>query len=367
MRMKTIYERYADLLVRYSLDLQKGDKLLIVSTPLAEPLVHEVFRAALRTGAHPETWITLAGLGRTLYDEGSEEQLSYVSPMYLHAVAEYQAFLTIRAPYNVKELQGVDPARKKTASVAEAPMRKLYRERAASGSLKWTLCEFPTESQAQECGLSRRDYESFVFSACLLDEEDPAASWRAVHDRQQRFVDFLNGRSRIRYSGPDVDISFSTEGRRWINSDGRHNMPSGEVYTSPVEESVEGHIRFSYPGVYMGQEIEDVRLEVRKGKITNWQAAKGQELLDQILEVPGADRFGEAAIGTNKGITRFTRNMLFDEKIGGTVHLALGASYAETGGKNESAIHWDLLADMRDRGEIYADGELVYRNGDFLI
>lgn len=365
--MRSIYEKYADLLVHYSLDIQKGDKLLISSTPIAEPLVQEVYRAALRAGGHPETWISLAGMSRILYDVGSEEQLSCVSPMYFYAVERYDAFLTIRAPYNVKELQGVDPEKKKIASVAEGPMRKIYRERAASGSLKWTLCEFPTDSQAQECGLSRREYESFVFSACLLDDPDPPASWRSVHDQQQRLVDLLNGTTHIQYRAPDMDISFSTRGRRWINSDGRHNMPSGEIYTSPVEDSVEGHVRFTYPGIYMGQEIEDVQLVVRKGKIVEWQAAKGRELLDRILEVPGADRFGEAAVGTNRGINRFTRNMLFDEKIGGTIHMALGSSYAETGGENESAIHWDLLADMQNGGEIYADDRLVYKNGVFLI
>jgi aminopeptidase len=365
--MKSIYEKYADLLVRYSLELQKGDKLLIVSTPLAEPLIQEVYRAALRAGAHPETWISLNDIGRALYDEGDESQLAHVSPLFLHAVEHYQAFLTVRAPYNVKELQAVDPEKKKIASIAEAPMRKTYRERAASGTLKWTLCEFPTDSQAQECGLSRREYESFVISACFLDRADPAASWREVHQRQQGIVDFLNKRHRIRYAGPDMDISFSTAGRQWVNSDGRRNMPSGEVYTSPVEDSVDGHIRFSYPGIYMGEEIEDVRLEVRQGKVTKWQAAKGKALLDKILEVPGANRFGEAAVGTNRGIDRFTRNMLFDEKIGGTIHMALGSSFGEAGGENESAVHWDLLADMRDNGFIYADGEVIYRNGEFLI
>jgi aminopeptidase len=365
--MQSIYEKYADLLVHYSLDIRKGDKLLISSTPLAEPLIQEVYRAALLAGAHPETWISLAGMARVLYDEGNKEQLSYVSPMYFHAVEHYDAFLTIRAPYNVKELQGVDPERKKISSMAEAPMRKIYRDRAASGGLRWTLCEFPTDSQAQECGFSRREYEAFVFSACLLGDDDPAASWRMVRTLQQRVVDLLNTASRVRYSGPDIDISFSTEGRRWVNSDGRHNMPSGEVYTSPVEDSVEGHIPFSYPRIYIGQEIEAVRLVDHKGKIVEWQAAKGRELLDRILEVPGADHFGEAAIGTNNGIRSFTRNMLFDEKIGGTVHMALGSSYVEAGGENESAVHWDLLADMRNGGEIYADSRLVYRNGDFVF
>ncbi len=365
--MKRTYEKYAELLVHYSLELRQGEKLLIVSTPLAEPLILEVFRKALRVGAHPETWISLNGVTRALYDEGNEGQLVHVSPLFSYAVEHYQAFLTIRAPYNVKELQAVDPEKKRISSSAEGAMKRVFRDRAAAGSLKWTLCEFPTDSQAQECGLSRRDYESFIFSACFLDQEDPGSHWLKMREGQQRVVDLLNGRKNFRYRGPDTDISFSTTGRRWINSDGKRNMPSGEIFTSPVEESVEGHIRFSDPGIYMGQEVEDVRLWVEKGRIVRWEAGKGRELLDQILRVSGADRFGEAAIGTNKGIERFTRNMLFDEKIGGTVHMALGSSYAEAGGGNESAIHWDLLADMRRGGEIFADGEVIYRNGEFLF
>ncbi|HUJ68652.1 MAG TPA: aminopeptidase [Syntrophorhabdales bacterium] len=365
--MKGIYEKYAELLVRYSLELKKGERLLIASTYLSEPLVQEVFRAAIRAGAHPETWITLNGIGRALYDEGSPEQLQYTSPLYRYAIEHFEAVLTIRAPFNVRELQTVDPEKKKTASMADAPVRKIFRERAASGGLKWTLCEFPTSSQAQECGLGTREYEEFVFSACFLDRDDPQGKWREIHDSQERVVAVLNGKETVRFKGRDTDISFSTKGRKWINSDGKHNMPSGEVYTSPIETSVNGFVRFSFPGIYLGQEIENVRLNVRDGLVTAWEAAKGKALLDSILEIPGANRFGEAAIGMNRGIDRFTRNMLFDEKMAGTIHMALGSSYAETGGRNESAIHWDLLADMREGGEIYADGEIIYRDGEFLF
>jgi aminopeptidase len=365
--MRTVYEKYAELLVRYSLALNKGERLLISSTYLSEPLVREVYREALRAGAHPETRISLNGIERLLYDEGSTEQLQYVSPLYHYAVEHFEAFLSIRAPFNVKELQSIDADKKKITSIAEGPMRKVYHERAASGSLKWTICEFPTDAQAQESGLSRRDYERFVFSACFLDHDDPQARWREIHDAQQHVVDVLARKESIRFKGRDIDISFSTRGRTWINSDGKHNMPSGEIFTSPVEESVAGHVRFSYPGIYMAEEIEDIRLEVKNGEVVRWEAAKGKALLDKILEVPGANRFGEAAIGTNRGIDQFTRNMLFDEKIGGTIHMALGSSFGNAGGKNESAIHWDLLADMRDGGEIYADGERIYRNGEFLI
>jgi aminopeptidase len=365
--MKTIYEKYAELLVGYSLGLKKGDQLLISTTYLAEPLVREVVRQVLKVGAHPETWIAMNGISRVRFEEADSDQLAHVSPLFSYAVEHYQAFLTIRAPFNVKELQSVDPEKIKTASMAKAGIRQLFRDRAAAGDLNWSLCEFPTDAQAQECGLSRSEYEDFVLSACFLDDPDPQGRWTEVHESQQRIVDLLNKRRQIRFVGTDIDISFSTEGRLWVNSDGRRNMPSGEVYTSPVENSVEGHIRFSYPGIYMGQEIEDIRLTVREGRVVEWHAEKGKNLLDRVLEIPGANRFGEAAVGTNYGIKRFSRNMLFDEKIGGTIHMALGSSYGEARGENQSAVHWDLLADMTRDGEIYADGDAIYRNGRFLI
>ncbi len=182
-----------------------------------------------------------------------------------------------------------------------------------------------------------------------------------------RIINILNQKSLVQFKGPDIDITFSTKGRKWINSDGTNNMPSGEVFTTPVEDSVNGKIRFSFPGIYMGQEIEDICLEVKEGEIVKWSAKKGEALLTTLLEIPGAKRFGEAAVGTNRGIQKFTRNMLYDEKIGGTIHMAIGACYPETGGKNESPIHWDMLADMKNGGEIFADGECVYRDGEFLI
>ena len=201
----------------------------------------------------------------------------------------------------------------------------------------------------------------------VLFDDDPVAKWCELRDKQQKIVDYLEGKDKICYLGRDIDISFSARGRKWINSDGTKNMPSGEVFTSPVEDSVNGKIRFSYPGFYMGQEIEDISVEVKDGEVVKWNAKKGKGLLDKILEIPGAKRFGEAAIGTNKGINKFTKNMLFDEKMGGTIHMAIGAAIPEAGGKNESGVHWDMLADMSDGGEIYADDELVYKNGEFLI
>jgi aminopeptidase len=365
--MKSIYEKYAKLLVNHSLELKKADKLLIISTYLAEDLLKEICREALLVGAHPELRININGIDKIFYDTASDEQLRYVSPAIKYVFENYEAILTVLAPFNLKELQNVDPAKKQTLSLSRADIIKTELKRAAEGTLNWNLCVFPTDAAAQECGMSKNEYEQFVYAACFLNEDDPIAKWKELDKEQQRIVSYLAGKDHIRYVGRDIDISFSTKGRKWISEAGKRNMPCGEVFTAPVEDSVNGKVRFSYPGIYFGQEIEDITLEVKDGQVIKWDAKKGKSLLDKILEIPGANRFGEVAIGTNTGIKKFTKNMLFDEKLAGTIHMALGASIPEAGGKNESAIHWDMLADMNEGGQIYADGELVYENGKFII
>jgi len=365
--VQNIYEQYAKLLINYSLKLKKGDKFLITSTYLSEVLLREIYREALSVGAHPEFRIGLNGTEKIFYDIASDEQLKYVSPLEKYVFDNYDAMLLVKAPFNLKELENIDPTKKKMTSIAKTDLMKTFMDKISIGRLKWSLCEFPTDAAAQEGGMSTSEYEEFVYSACFLYEDDPIGKWCELRDKQQQIVDYLNGKEQIKYISKDLNITFSAKGRKWINSAGTTNMPSGEVFTSPVEDSVNGRIRFSYPGIYMGQEIENITLEVKDGKVVSWDAKKGKELLDKILEIPGAKRFGEAAIGINKGIKKFTKNMLFDEKIGGTIHMAIGAAYPKTGGKNESSIHWDMLADMSEGGQIYADGELIYKNGEFII
>jgi aminopeptidase len=365
--LQDIYKKYANLLVEYSLGLKAGDKLFINSTYLAEDLVRHVYRRALEVGAYPELKIGLDGIERIFYETANEEQLKYVSPLNKYVIENYDAMLNITSPFNLKELQSIKAEKKQMVSIARTDSNKTFMKRDADGSMRWTLCVFPTQAAAQQCGMSGDEYAEFVYSACFLFDDDPIASWRELHGRQQGIVDFLNQKKKIKFEAEDIDIEFSTEGRKWINSSGTHNMPSGEVFTSPVEDSVEGVVRFSYPGFYMGEEIEDIRLEVKGGEIIKADAKKGKNLLEKLLEVPGARRFGEAAVGTNNGITKFTQNMLFDEKIGGTIHMAVGAAYPTSGGKNESSVHWDMLADMKTGGRIFADGELVYKDGNFII
>lgn len=362
-----IFEKYAKLLVNYSLKIKKGDRLLINSTYLAEPLIQAVYRQALINGANVEFKIAVNGLNKIFYDNAGEDQLNYVPELYRHAVENFEAVLSINAPFNLKETQSVAPDKKKAVNMANASVSKRFMQRSSEGTLRWSYCEFPTDAGAQEAQMGLDEYQDFVYGACFLYDDDPCASWEKLKAGQQKWVDYLSRRKSMRFVNKDSDISFSVDGRVWINSSGDANMPSGEVFTAPVEDSVNGRIRFSYPGIFMGREIEDIALEVRAGEVRSWSAKKGGELLDNIFAIPGARRFGEVAIGTNYGINRFIKNMLFDEKIGGTVHMAVGAAYPHTRGVNESSVHWDLLADMNDGGEIYADGELIYRNGKFII
>ncbi|MBN1795264.1 MAG: aminopeptidase [Sedimentisphaerales bacterium] len=354
------------MIVNYSLEIKACDKLLINSTYLAEPLLKEIYKAALKAGVHPELKISLNGTEKIFYDNASDEQLKYVSPASWCYTENYDAFLHVLAPFDVKELQDVEPVKLQTATAARAELKKTYVKRWAEGSLNWTLCMFPTESAAGECGMSLAEFEEFVYSACHLYQDDPISKWKQVHEQQQHIADYLTGKDNIRYVGPDIDITFSSKERKWINCDGHRNMPDGEIFTSPVEDSVNGNVRFSYPGIYLGKEIEDITLEVKAGEVVKWDAAKGKELLDKIFEIEGARRFGEAAVGTNTGIDKFTKSILFDEKIAGTIHMAVGSAPPITGGKNESAIHWDMIADMH-AGQIYADNELIYENGRFII
>jgi aminopeptidase len=246
-------------------------------------------------------------------------------------------------------------------------LSEIFHKRVAEGKLKWTVLPYPISAQAQEGEMSIEEYEDFVYNSCLVDKKDPVVEWKKLHQQQDKICEFLNKTEQINIKGEDTDLTFNTKGRKWINCSGKENMPDGEVFTSPLEDSVNGTIRFTFPGIFVGREVEDIKLTFKKGKVVEASALRGNEFLQQILKIEGADRIGEAAFGTNYAITRFTKNMLFDEKIGGTIHFALGNSYPESGGVNKSSIHWDILKDMKKDGEIRADGKLFYENGQFLI
>ncbi|MBE3599365.1 MAG: aminopeptidase [Limnochordaceae bacterium] len=360
--------RMAEVLVRYSVEVKPGDLVLVQGSDLASPLIAEVYREVLRAGGHPDVVTGVPGLSEIFYKEASQAQLEHVSPLAQLSVEKYQVHVSIGGAHNVKHLAGVDPKRQAVRSKALAPLNTLFMQRAARGELRWVYTEFPTNALAQEAGMSLADFEEFVFAACKVDRPDPIAAWRSVHDEQERICRFLERFDVLRIVARDTDLTLRVGGRKWENADGKANFPDGEVFTGPVEDSANGYIRFSFPGIYAGKEIEDIRLEFQDGKVVKATARRGEELLHALLDSdPGARYLGELGIGTNFEIQRFTREMLFDEKIGGTVHLAVGAGYPETGSKNESGVHWDMLCDMRDGGEIYGDGRLIYRSGKFLL
>jgi len=367
------HQKLAEVLIQYSLGIRHGEKLIIYAQHSAAPLVREVHRAALRAGAYPRARISLGPPDRVdaLLDvtlrEGSAEQLGYISDLERLEAEHFDAYLFIHANENTKELSEIDPQRLALAMQSSGPLRRRMLERTAAGAARWCGTLFPTQAYAQEAGMSLGDYENFVFAAALLDEVDPSAAWQRVGEAQQQIADFLIEHDGIRIVAPDTDITYRVGGRRWISASGQHNMPDGEVYSAPIEDSVNGRVRFSFPAIYAGQTVEDIRLTFRDGKVVEASAGRGQDRLLALLDQDAGARYvGEVAFGLNDHIRRFTNHPLFDEKIGGTMHMALGFTYPECGGKNQSSLHWDMICDLR-QGQVYADGQLCYVDGKFVM
>jgi aminopeptidase len=361
--------KLAHLLVNYSLGVKKGDQLAVIGSVNAQPLMLEVYKEALVIGALPDLLPSFSETSELYFKYASDEQLQAPpSPIEMASRTSYDALLTIQAPSNVKSLSQVGPAKITLSRRAGTELSKIFWQRMSSGEMRWCGTLYPTQGLAQEAGMGYYEYADFVFKAGLLDADNPEAEWLKIHDQQERVSAEMDQRKSFRIVSEDTDLRFQAAGRHWVNCDGKLNFPDGEVFTGPIEDTVEGHIRFSFPGIYGGKEIEDIRLTFERGKVVKAEAAKGQELLHALLDTDAGSRYvGEIAVGTNPGITKFSKNMLFDEKIGGTVHLALGRSIPMSFGKNESAIHWDMLCDMRQGGEIFADGELIYKAGKFLF
>ncbi len=360
--------RLADLLVNYSVELQPGEWTMIQAEVVAVPLAREVYRAVLQAGGHPMILLSDEGLNDILYREASDEQLTWVSPVERLLTDELDVMIALRATNNTRAMSNFDPARMAKTQAARTELGKTRMARTAAGDYKWTLTQYPTNASAQEAEMSLSEYEDFVFGATFCDREDPVAEWRKISAEQQKMVDWLAGKRHLTVKSANCDLSLDITGRTFINSDGKKNMPSGEIFTGPVEESVNGWVKFTFPAIYQGRSVENVALKFEDGKVVEASASKNEEFLLTQLDIDQGSRYlGEFAIGTNFGIQDFTGNILFDEKIGGTIHMALGRGYPETGSKNESAIHWDMICDMRDGGEIHVDGELFYQDGAFVV
>ncbi len=360
-------EKLADVLVNYSTKVKKGDRVAISAEDAALPFIKAVARAAVKAGALVEYYIDVPDVDAELLKNGTEEQYARENIRF-GACAKSDVWISAWGSENTKTMQSSEAERLKQKRLANKDNRKIYSERMGTGELRWCGTQFPTNGDAQNAGMSLEEYEDFVYTAGYLYEEDPVAKWQEMAAWQEKWASYLDGKKELHILSKDTDIFVNVAGRKWINCCGDANFPDGEIFTSPVEDGINGYITFSYPAIMNGNEFYEVRLTVEKGRIVD-VSCKNEEMLDTLLSYVDTDAgsryFGEVAIGTNYGIQRHTKNILFDEKIGGSMHMAIGEAFREAGGKNESAIHWDMINDMTREGKIYADGELFYENGKF--
>jgi len=374
-------DRLADVLVTYSARIKKGDLVVIAGDPIAMPAIRAVYRRVLEAGAHPVWQSTSLELIDDLLECGDLDQIAYVSPLDTHRVETMDATISFWAERNTRSSNRVDAKKLAAKQQARKPYLKRFLERAAEGELRWVGTMYPTDASAQDAEMSLRQYEKFVFEAGLLHLPDPAAAWQKVHERQERVREFLQIKTELRFRAPardghdgtDLRVNVDPSKAVWVNCSGHENFPDGEVFTGP--QGVDGHVNYTFPAVYNGREVEGVRLTFKNGRVVDATATKNEAFLHEMLDQDqGARTLGEIAIGTNYGITEFSKNTLFDEKIGGTFHAACGAGYPESGSNNESGLHWDMICDLRPDpennipgGTIEADGEVFHRDGEFLI
>jgi aminopeptidase len=359
--------RLADVVVQYSLGLQPGKLTTIESPALAEPLVLELTRAVLEAGAHPHVKLSVAGTDHAFMSEASDEQVARLTPWAVDEMTVVDSRIAVHADYNTRELSAIDPAKMRHRQESRAPVMERYMARSASGELTWCVTAYPCEAFAQDAGMSLGQYEDFVYRAGWLHLDDPVSAWRDFSAKLHAVTGQLADVREIRVLAEDTDVTVGVNGRKWIAADGDRNFPDGEVFTGPEENVTRGDVRFTFPVIFGGREVEDVRLRFEDGKVVRAEAGSGEGLLKEMLAVDaGASVLGEFAIGTNYNVEQFTKQILFDEKIGGTFHMAVGAGYPETGSTNVSALHWDMVCDLRRDSEIQADGEVIYRNGVFL-
>jgi aminopeptidase len=363
-------QKFAQILVDHSTAVKPGDKVAITATTTAEPAVKAIYALVLDRGGYPHALLDFAGETEALFAHASDEQLESVPLFHKMAFEEFDVLIKLRSELNTRALSNVDTARLAQRQKATSKLIAAQMRRGADGSLRWMSTLFPTPAYAMEAEMGVAEYEDFFYRAIHADEgtPDPVAYWQGVKQEQQRIVDWIQGSDQVVLKGPNVDLKLSVAGRTFINCFGDRNLPDGEIFTGPVEETANGWVRYTYPAVYQGRVVEGIELTFENGRVVQASARKNQDLLLKMLESDAGARYiGEFAIGTNFEINRFTHNILLDEKIGGSFHMALGAGYPESGSKNKSTIHWDMICDLRQDSEIRVDGELMYRDGKFVI
>jgi aminopeptidase len=358
----------AQILVRYSTEVREGDVCVIQSTSTAEVLVQAVYEEVLRAGGLPIMQLSTDGAAPAFYELASDAQLDWIPPTSQWVADHADVRIAIMADTNARELSQVDPKRQARVQKARKPLLDAAMKRSAAGEYRWCLTLFPTNAYASEAGMSLARYEDLFYSACLADDPDPVTAWARQSDEVKRLAEWMQGKEEVHVTGPGTDIRLGVAERTFIPCFGDRNMPDGEFFTGPIEDSVHGDVAFSFPASYGGREVAGVRFRFEDGKVVDASASQGEEFLLETLDTDdGARRLGELGIGTNYGITTGTKEILLDEKIGGTVHMAIGASYPESGGVNESAVHWDFVCDLRQGGSISVDGVEIQRDGRFLI
>lgn len=360
--------KLARTIVQYSTRVKPGDWVNIHGSVLAIPLIMEVYKAALEAGGNPTIDLSTDAERRILMEKANEQQLNWISPLDLKMISEADVAIFIDAPENTHEMAGIPADKFQKRAVANREWHDIYMRRSASGDLRWNMTQYPCPALAQDADMSLSDFEDFIYHATFADQTDPVSCWQKVFEDQQKKVDWLAGKKKISIKGKHADLTLDITDRRFINSTATHNMPSGEIFTSPVETSANGWVEYTYPAIIQGLEVEGIRLEFKDGVVLNANARKNEDFLKKMLASDeGASRLGELGIGTNYAIQRFTKSILFDEKIGGSFHLAVGSGFEETGGNNHSSIHWDMICDAREDSSMEADGLVFYKNGEFCI
>jgi aminopeptidase len=356
-------EALANVVVNYSTGVKDGDLVAIRSSTAAEPFMLALYEATLRAGGHPTIFAQLEGQQEAFFRAAGDAHIEHVSPLSEWVTDTFDVSIHVAAPHNSRETTNVDPELMTRQRRANAEQTKKAMDRMSSGDLRWMTMQFPTNALAAEAEMSLRKYEDFLYTACMVDQPDPIAAWKALAERNKHLEHALNGSEEVHLVGPGTDVRMSVAGRTWIAASGENNLPDGEVFTSPDEHSTEGTVTFDLPTLVGGREIRGIRLRFEGGKIVDASAEHGEEYLITTLDTDeGSRRLGEIGIGTNFNITRGTRSVLFDEKIGGTAHLAVGFSFPECGGTNSSSVHWDMICDLRQGGRIEVDGHTVMEN-----
>jgi aminopeptidase len=367
--MDSRIQKMAHVLVHYSTAVKPGDLVLFRGTsPLAQPLMQALYEEALLAGGHPFNYVHMSQENTIMLSAGTESQLEKINPMLKLMYDTADVIIRIEAEENTQGSAGFPPEKAKAWMRYYGGLMNIQSDREAKGTLRRCTTLFPTNAYAQDAGMPLSVYEDFVYQACMLHLDDPVAYWKQTGVEQQKLCDYLRGHKKLQVQGKNIDLEMSIEGRTFHNADGTANFPDGEIFTGPGEDSVNGWVRFTFPAIYHGNVVHGAELHFENGQVTKATAEKNEAYLLAMLDSDaGSRRLGEFAIGTNKGIDRFTGQILFDEKIGGTVHMALGNGYPQTGSVNKSSLHWDMICDMRDGGQILVDGERFYENGRFLV